>query len=96
MKRSWLLRLETPWSMLAITAALFGLVVLFVDLKPVVDESFSFSSSDPQFRQSKKIERRFPSQSQLILNISSRDISSPRYLARIERVSRDRSAKSMP
>jgi uncharacterized protein len=74
--------------MLVVTGVLFALVAAFVDLKPVVDESFFFSSKDPQFRQSKKIEQRFPSQAQLILNISSRDISSSRYLERIAKLTR--------
>src|ERR1041385_8398074 len=78
---------SAQWVMLAITILLFVLVALFVDLKPVVDENFFFSTSDPQFRQSKKIEERFPSQPELILAVSSRDISSPRYLSRIERLS---------
>src|SRR5437773_2213563 len=72
--------------MLAITAVLFVLVVVFVDLKPVVDENFFFSTSDPGFGQSKKIEQRFPSQPEVILAVSSRDISSPRYLGRIQKL----------
>src|SRR5712692_9395431 len=80
-------RLGTHWWMLALTVVLFVLVAALVDLKPVVDENFFFSTSDPQFRQSKKIEERFPSQPELILSVSSQDISSPRYLDRIERKS---------
>jgi uncharacterized protein len=72
--------------MLAITAALFVLVLLFVDLKPVVEENFFFSSNDPGLGQSKAIERRFPSQPQLVLAVSSHDISSPRYLQRIAKL----------
>src|SRR5213083_3710718 len=82
-------RLTRPgahWEMLAITAVLFVLVAVFVDLKPVVDENFFFSTSDPGFGQSKKIEQRFPSQPELILAVSSRDISSTRYLERIQRL----------
>ncbi len=74
------------WQMLAITGALFVLVAVFVDLKPVVEENFFFSTSDPGFGQSKKIEQRFPSQPQLILAVSSRDISSARYLDRIQKL----------
>ena len=70
MKRSRLRGIETPWLMVAITGIFFGLVAAFVDLKPVVDENFFFSSSDPQFRQTKKIDARFPAQPQLLLNIS--------------------------
>jgi len=74
------------WEMLAITAVLFVLVAVFVDLKPVVDENFFFSTSDPGFGQSKKIEQRFPSQPEVILAVSSRDISSSRYLGRIQKL----------
>src|SRR3989440_7990771 len=76
----------TQWVMLAITILLFVLVALFVDLKPVVDETFCFSTSDPGVQQSKKVEQRFPSQPHLILAVSSQDISSPRYLGRIQRL----------
>ena len=86
MKESWLHKVETPWLMLAITAVLFALVATFVDLKPVVDESFFFSSKDTQFHQTKKIQNRFPTQPQLILNVSSSDISSERYLTRIKKL----------
>src|ERR1044071_3410948 len=72
--------------MLAVTVVLFGLVLTLLDLRPVVEENFFFSTSDPQFRQSKKIEQHFPAQPELILSVSSRDISSPRYLGRIQRL----------
>src|SRR5438132_1304362 len=75
--------------MLAVTVGLLGLVAAFVDIKPVVEENFFFSTSDPGFGQSKKIERRFPSQPELILAVSSRDISSSRYLGRIQRLTRE-------
>ena len=79
-------RLGAHWCMLALTVVLLGLVATFVDLKPVVDENFFFSTSDPQFQQSKKIEQRFPSQPEVILAVSSQDISSPRYLGRIQKL----------
>src|SRR2546423_763066 len=85
-------RLTRPgahWEMLAVTAVLFVLVVVFVDLKPVVEENFFFSTSDPGFGQSKKIEQRFPSQPQLVVAVSSSDISSPRYLGRIQKLTRE-------
>src|SRR3989440_8995767 len=78
--------LGTHWEMLGVTALLFVLVAVFVDLKPAVDENFFFSTSDPGVRESKKVEQRFPSQPQLILAVSSQDISSPRYLGRIQRL----------
>jgi len=78
--------LGAHWEMLAVTVVLFVLIAAFVDLKPVVDENFFFSTSDPGFRQSKKIEQRFPSQPEVILAVSSSDISSPRYRGRIQKL----------
>src|ERR1700756_2895654 len=77
------------WEMLAITAVLFVLVAVFVDLKPAVEENFFFSTSDPGYRQSKKIEQRFPSHPEVILAVSSSDISSRRYLGRIEKLTHE-------
>ena len=74
-------RFPRHWLMLALVPTLFALVSVFVDLKPQVD--VFFSSSDPQFQSSAKIDRMFPSGSQLILSVSSENISSPRYLDRI-------------
>lgn len=79
-------RFGVQWVMLAITALLFVLVALFVDLKPVVDENFFFSTSDPGVQQAKKVDQRFPSQPQLILAVSSRNITAPRYLSRLQSV----------
>src|SRR5438067_13663818 len=93
----------THWLMLLVTVVLFGLVAAFVDLKPVVDENFFFSTSDPQFQQSKKIEQHFPSQPEVILTVSSRDISSAHYLGRIQKLTQQvntieavSAAKSLP
>jgi uncharacterized protein len=69
--------------MLALVAALFTLVAVFVDLNPQVDTNFFFSPSDPAFNSTAKIDRMFPSGSQVILSVSSEDISSPRYSDRI-------------
>jgi len=74
--------------MLGLVTVLFVSVALFVDLRPVVDENFFFSTSDPGVRQTKKIEQHFPSKPQLILTVSSHDISSSRYLARIQKLTR--------
>src|SRR5437660_12423979 len=84
-----LTRLDAHWEMLAVTAVVFVLVAVFVDLKPVVEENFFFSTNDPGFAQSNKIDQSFPSQPQLVLAVSSSDISSPRYLERIQKLSRE-------
>src|SRR5437016_14441577 len=74
------------WVMIAVTLLLFVLVAGLVDLKPRVEENFFFSSSDPQFQESKKIDERFPAGSQLIVSVSAPDISSERYLERLDQL----------
>ena len=74
--------------MLAFTLILFGLVAAFVDLKPQVAANFFFSSSDPQFQESAKIDRIFPSGTQLIISVASSDISSEHYLERLAELTR--------
>ncbi len=76
------------WLMLALTAVLFGLVAVFVNLKPQVDENFFFSSNDPQFQESAKIDRIFPSGSQLIVSVAAPRISSEHYLERLAQFTR--------
>lgn len=75
-----------PWVMLAITAALFLVVATLVDLRPVVDEHFFFSTRDSAFQQSATVGRRFPSSPGMILAVSSRNISSAKYLHRLARL----------
>lgn len=69
--------------MFGVTALLAVLVAAFVNLKPHVDEYFFFSSNDPQFRESHKIDEMFPSGDQLILAVASDDIASERYLEQL-------------
>jgi uncharacterized protein len=71
--------------MLALTALLFGLVAVFVDLKPQVQANFFFSPTDPEYQQTAKIGKIFPSASQLIANVAAPRISSPHYLDRLAR-----------
>src|SRR5437016_3992854 len=74
------------WEMQAMTGVLFVLVIVFVDLKPVVEENFFFATSDPAFGQQKKVEEHFPSEPDLLLVVSARDIASPQYLARMQKL----------
>jgi len=76
----------SPWLMLVITGVLLLSVAMLVNLNPVVDQNFFFSTNDPGIQQTKKIEQHFPSQPEVILAVSSRDISSPRYLERIQKL----------
>ena len=80
------------WWMLLLAGVFFVLVAAFVDLTPKVDENFFFSTGDPSLRQSKTISHRFPSQAQLVLDVSSSDISSPLAIQRTAQVSRRRGA----
>jgi uncharacterized protein len=74
--------------MVGIACVLFGLVAIFVDLKPEVRENFFFSRKDPEFQQTAKINKLFPGGSQMIVNVAG-PISSTRYLEKIERLTRD-------
>jgi uncharacterized protein len=80
-KTSWL-----HWLVIAVTIACFGLVAAFVDLKPHVDEGFFFASNDPRAQESKKIDRIFGGDSQLVLAVAAPDITSPSYLERLDRL----------
>ena len=42
------------WLMLVIIGALLVSVLMFVDLNPVVDQNFFFSTNDPGIQQTKK------------------------------------------
>lgn len=75
-----------PWLVAVTTGVLLVLVAKFVDLRPVVDENFFFSTSDPGVRRQKTIEKHFPSKPEIILAVSAPDISSPRYLASIQKL----------
>jgi len=74
------------WLALAAAVVLLVLVYAVVDLTPRVDQHFFFSSDDPQLQESNTIDRRFPSGSQLILSVSSPDISSERYLDKLRQL----------
>ncbi|HEX3818161.1 MAG TPA: MMPL family transporter [Chthoniobacterales bacterium] len=76
------------WWMLGLTALLAFLVFGFVDLKPVVDENFFFSGNDAAFRESKKIDRQFPTDPEIILNVSG-DLRSGKYAAGIGKLTRE-------
>ena len=78
-----------PWAVLVLTALLFAAVARYVDLKPHVDENFFFSSSDPSVGESRKIDQRFPSPSELILTVASSDIASPHYLGKIQKLTQE-------
>ena len=77
------------WLFLALTVLLLSLVATFVDLKPHVDENFFFSSTNPRAQESDKIDRIFGGDSQLILAVAAPDISSPEYLERLGRLTKE-------
>jgi hypothetical protein len=81
-----------PWLVPVTTGVLLILVAKFVDLRPVVDENFFFSTSDPGVREQKTIEKHFPSKPEIILAISAPEISSPHYLASLQKLSGANSA----
>jgi predicted RND superfamily exporter protein len=71
---------------LGLSALLAWVFVRYVDLTPRVDETFFFSSHDPQLREDNEIARLFPESPQLVLAAEG-DIASPAYLARIRQMS---------
>jgi uncharacterized protein len=83
--RAWFSGLH--WLMIMVGLALFGAVAVFVDLKPQVDENFFFSPSDPPFQQSAKVDKIFPTSSQLLISIAG-PISSAPYLTRLAQFTR--------
>jgi predicted RND superfamily exporter protein len=81
--------LPRHWLMLALTGLLFVLVASFVDLKPQVQANFFFSRKDPEYQSTAKIDKIFPSGSQLIINVAAPGISSAHYLDRLAQFTRD-------
>ncbi len=77
------------WGVVGLMFLLFGVVALFVDLQPVVDENFFFSTSDPQLRQTKEIQEQFSTEAQLLLNVAAPDIFAKQYLRGIRRLTRE-------
>jgi len=76
------------WVMFAVTAALAGMLYLFVDLQPHVGQDFFFDSNDPQLRETKQIRDQFPSGEQLILSAQSADIQAEGYRNQIEKLTK--------
>lgn len=85
---NWKLAERRHWVMLGVTVLLFGLVAIFVDLKPEVRENFFFSPQDPNFQQTAKIDKLFPGGSQMIVNVAG-PIGATSYLQRIGRLTRE-------
>src|SRR5437667_11193309 len=87
--RDKLIPFGSHWEMLAVTVVLFILVVRFVESQPVADAKFFFSATHPSVVPAKKNAQHFPSRPELSLTVSSRDISSPRYLGRIQKLTQE-------
>jgi predicted RND superfamily exporter protein len=87
-RRSWNLPQGLHWVMVGVALLLFALVALFVDLKPEVRENFFFSPKEAEFQQTAKIDKLFPSGSQMVVNVAG-PIASASYLARIERLTHE-------
>jgi predicted RND superfamily exporter protein len=84
-----LVRIGAHWWVLLITGLLLAYVITRVDLRPVVDQNFFFSTEDPEVKQSKKIEKTFPTRPELVLAVSTSDIGSATYLERIQKLTHD-------
>jgi predicted RND superfamily exporter protein len=87
-QRRWGLTEKRHWAMVAMTLVLLALVAIFVDLKPEVQADFFFSPQDPEFQQTAKINKLFPSGSQMIVNVVG-PIHSSLYFDKIGKLTRE-------
>jgi predicted RND superfamily exporter protein len=60
-----------------------GLFFTKVDLEPKITPDFFFSSDSEIYKQDRAIQREFPFQQQLLLNISTNQITDPNYIEKV-------------
>ncbi len=73
--------------LLVLMASSAWTVLFQVDLTPRVERDFFFSTEDPAFQATKRIEELFPTSSQLILSAQAPDIEEATYVERIRALS---------
>lgn len=75
-------RFEVPgseWLLAILCLVLVFSVVTWTDLSPKVESDFFFSPEDPQLEATREMGRRFPAPEQVVIRITSPDITSPAY-----------------
>lgn len=84
--------LQGPWPKVGFWILVVGMVVslwaiLFrIDLTPQVESDFFFSTGDPAFQATEKIEALFPSEPQLIISAMAPDIQDAAYIDQIRQL----------
>ncbi|MBZ0165589.1 MAG: MMPL family transporter, partial [Candidatus Omnitrophica bacterium] len=75
------------WTFLTLSILSFTCLTLFVDLNPVVDDNFFFSSEDPQFQSEHQIDELFIRKDTQLIIAATGDINSPVYRGKVSRLS---------
>ena len=89
MKRPRLFGSVSQWLAVAICAGLGITLFAFVDLTPRIQADFFFSSDDPQFQSSLRIEKEFGDAQQVFIAVRSRQLVSRQYLVRLHNLTED-------
>lgn len=82
--------LRSPFSMLLAPLFVFVVVVLFfqrVDLEPKITPDFFFSSDSQIYKEDQEIQKKFPFNQQVLLNVSTDSITDPNYIEKIDTLS---------
>ena len=79
---------KATFAVLVVLMAASAWTVLFrVDLTPKVESDFFFSTEDPAFQATKRIEELFPTSPQILLSALAPDIEDEEYVERIRALS---------
>jgi uncharacterized protein len=78
-----LLRTPSQWAAVAVCAVFATALFAFVDLTPLVEADFFFSTDDPQIRGARLIERQFGSAPQVFIAARSQQLFSREYVQQI-------------
>jgi predicted RND superfamily exporter protein len=77
------------WAAAGLSVALGLALFTFVDLAPRVDDDFFFSSEDPQFRNSLRIEEEFGSDQQIFVAARAKKLATRGYIAKVFELTRE-------
>ena len=75
------------WVFLALSVGSFACLAVFVDLNPVVDDNFFFSSEDPQFQSEQEIDKLFIRKDTQLIIAATGNITSAAYRDKVSQLS---------
>ena len=84
-RSAWIVPSAALLAVLMLSA--LGAVLFLIDLTPRVESDFFFSTGDPAFQATARIEQLFPSRPQLLLAAVAPDIQAPEYIDTVRRLS---------